>query len=106
MSFKPYTAMTFDELLDAVRAMPKLKHLYMKSSSIGFREVFGNDHNFIGWRLVHPSKNLEKQPRQLFAMTGSFHEIDTTYLMLTPAQFFQLREVVAMQAEHFEEEDE
>lgn len=105
--------MTFEELLEKVKAAKNLIRVIQDSGSTYIRESFVSDEYMFGWVVTHPAKGFEHHERHLAAAITSNEFVGDdlvinssshcTFVTLTSEQLFQFREALAMQADGFEE---
>lgn len=105
--------MTFEELLEKVKAAKNLIRVIQDSGSTYIRESFVSDEYIFGWVVTHPAKGFEKNERHIAAAITSNEFVGDdlvinnsshcTFVTLTPEQLLQFREALAMQADGFEE---
>lgn len=98
--------MTFEELLEKVKAANNLRRVIQDSGATYIRESFASDEYIFGWVVKHPAKGFEENSRQIGASVAPFdkpEEIQT--VMLMPIELFMFREALALNADFYEEDE-
>ena len=96
--------MTFEELLEKVKAAKNLIRVIQDSGSTYIRESFASDEYLFGWVVKHPA-GFEENSRQIGASVAPFDKPnDIQIVMLMPNELFMFREALAMNADFYEEQ--
>lgn len=97
--------MTFEELLEKVKASKNLHCVIQDSGATFIRESFASDEDIFGWVVTHPAKGFEGKARQIGALVSPFDKPEEIQIvMLMPNELFMFREALAMNADFYEEQ--
>lgn len=92
--------MTFEELLEKVKASKNLHRVIQDSGATYIRESFASDEYIFGWVVTHPAKGFEGKARQIGVSVAPFdkpEEVQTIFVL--PNELFQFREALATNAD-------
>lgn len=103
--YKSKSETEINVFLEKVKESKNLHHVKTHFGMTFLAESYADDKNIFGLVVKHPANGFDQSERKIIATIGGIGADDVQMFAITPAQFFQLRELLNLRCQPWTEDE-